>query len=479
MKHIYLLLSLFVLAISCGDEKVVIYQAPKGEVLNEKYKVTADGYNVPVYNAKIGAEQKADREKAMDDPPNSHKYYDIAGIAYFDLKQGPVTVTVTTGEDVNEAKILPSSFGIIPKIEGKKVSFEITKPQHLTVEINGEHIRSLHLFVNPEETEKPDPNDPNVIYFGPGIHNLVESIEVDDNQTVYIAGGAIVRCYNDTTVDESNRQAVARSRRPSFVLKGKNVKVLGRGIIDHDNVHRMKARNIFMVTGEDIYMNGVILHNSSIWTVNMRGAKRVTIDNLKLLGHRANSDGIDICDSWDVLVENCFIRTLDDLIVVKTFDGDAGNILARKCVLWNEVAHALSVGAELRHDVTNVTFTDCDIIGDHCREWTLRIFHCDNSVVKNIRFENIRIEESIRFASLWINETVWSKEPERGHIQDIVFKDIVVTSPQPIRRGMEFLGFDKDHAIKDVTIDNVVIQGKKVTAEDIRTNDFVYNITVK
>jgi hypothetical protein len=36
--------------------------------------------------------------------------------------------------------------------------------------------------------------------------------------------------------------------------------------------------------------------------------------------------------------------------VVKTDrgQGDARRIVARDCVLWNEVAHALSIGAELR-----------------------------------------------------------------------------------------------------------------------------------
>jgi len=480
MKSIFLLLSLFILTISCrNEENVIIYEAPEGEVLNETYKVTADGKEVPVYNAKIGAEEREDRHRGMDDHPSSHKYYDIAGFAYFDLKQGPVKITVTNGEEVKEAKILPSSFGIIPKIDGKNVSFEISQPQHLTIEINGEHIRSLHLLVNPEETEKPDPNDPNVIYFGPGIHNIAESIEVEDNQTLYIAGGAIVRCFNENTTDEID--SIERNEKPSFILKGKNIKVLGRGIIDHENVHRMKPRNIFFVTGEDIFMNGIILRNSSLWTVSLRGTDRVTIDNIKLMGHRANSDGIDICDSWDVLVENCFIRTLDDLIVVKTFEREngSGNILAQKCVLWNEVAHALSIGAELKYDVSNVTFRDCDIIGDHCREWSLRVYQCDKGTVKNVLFENIRIEEAVCFISLWINEDVWSTDSERGHIQDIVFKDIVVSDSKPLKKKIEFLGFDERHAIKNITLDNVIIQGEKVSLEDIIMNDFVYNITVK
>jgi hypothetical protein len=484
MKKIVLFAFMGGLILSCSpgtSDRVVIYQAPEGETLNTHYALTVEGQNVPVYIAKVGMERKANRERAMDDQPNSHLFHDIAGFAYFDIKQGPVRITVSTAAKIESAKILPSSFGIVPAIQGNTLSFEINKPQHLTVEINGEHIRTLHIFVNPEETDIPDPNDPDVIYFGPGIHEIAESIEVTDNQTVYVAGGAIVRCYNDTTVNANDPDARRKARRPSFVLSGKNVKVIGRGIIDQENVYRLQARNIFSVTGEDIRMEGVILRNASVWTVSLRGADRVGIDNIKLLGHRANSDGIDICDSWDVTVENCFIRTLDDLIVVKTYNREngSGHILARKCVLWNEVAHALSIGAEIQQLVDGVTFTDCDIIGDHCREWSLRVYQCDKGLVKNITFENIRIEESVKFASLWINEATWTTDPERGHIENIVFKDIVLTSPSPLVKGMEFLGFDPGHAIKNVRVENVVVQGKKITQEDIVANDYVYGLTVQ
>jgi hypothetical protein len=469
LSSLFYLIIIALSSCSAGSNRVMVYPAPDNEPLNEQYHVSADGVDVPVYNAKIGNADKKLRETAMDNHANSHLYYDVAGFASFDLLNSPVEVSVTVAQDVKQAKILPASAGITPVVEGKKVSFKVEKPCNLTVEINGEHVKSLHLFVNPEETDKPSPDAPGVVYFGPGVHELTETIELKDNQTLYIAGGALIRCANDT---------VTGSRTPSFVVSGSNVKVLGRGIIDQENVHRLQPRNMMVVNGDKLLMNGVILRNSCVWTLSLRGAQNITIDNVKIMGHRANSDGIDVCESHNVLIENCFIRTLDDLIVVKTFNGTAGNITARQCVLWNEVAHALSIGAELRYDVDGVTFTDCDIIGDHCREWSLRIFHCDNGVVRNIRFENIRIDESVKFISLWINSSMWTKSAERGHIENVVFKDINLNTP-PAQRGIELLGFDADHAIRDVTFDNVTVQGKKITDKDITANDFVYDIKVQ
>jgi polygalacturonase len=466
-----ILLCGWMIVLSARNSNVVIYPAPEGEVLNEKYHVYADNQAVPVYNAKVGAGSRWNRERAMDDLPNSHLFYDTAAFAYFDLKNGKVTINVAVSQFIDSAKILPVSYHIVPKVKGNTLSFEINRPQHLTVEINGEHVRSLHIFVNPEERNAPSPSDPNVIYFGPGVHTLSKSVEVGDNQTVYLSGGAVVRCFDDST-----------DVRPSFILKGKNIVFRGRGIIDQENVNRMKARQMVSLSGEDIKIEGVILRNASVWTVTLRVADKVHIDNIKLLGHRANSDGIDICDSWDVLVENCFIRTLDDLIVIKTYNREkgSGRIVARKCVLWNEVAHALSIGAEIRQTVDDVLFTDCDIIGDHCREWSLRVYQCDKGVVKNIRFENIRIEESVRFASVWINQASWSTDVKRGYIENVVFKDITVSNhrPYPLKQEIELLGFDKEHAIKNVLIQNVVIKGKKVTIDDISKNGYVSDIKV-
>jgi len=465
---------------SGANNKVTIYQAPDGESLNTQYKVTADGQNVPVYINKVGMKRRANRERAMDDQPNSHLFYDIAGFASFDIKQGPVEVAVSINEKIKIAKILPTSFGIIPEVHGNTLSFKIDKPKNVVVEINGEHIRSLHIFANPEETNIPDPHDSHVIYFAPGIHNLYSSVVVPDGTTVYVAGGAVLRCFNDNAPTPAQEEG-NDSQRQCFVLSGNNITFRGRGIIDQENVDRMKPRQMISITGNDVNMEGVILRNSCVWTVSLRGANRVKIDNIKLLGHRANSDGIDICDSWNVLVENCFIRTLDDLIVVKTYDREngSGNILARKCVLWNEVAHALSIGAEIRQVVDGVTFTDCDIIGDHCREWSLRVYQCDRGVVKNVTFDDIRIEESVKFASLWINKATWSTDPERGHIENIIFKNITVNNPTPLVKGMELLGFDKEHAIKDVRVENVVVQGKKITRDDVMANDYVNNLTVQ
>jgi len=455
---------------------VHVYPAPVGEELSKDYTVKVEGQEVPVYAAKVAPADPARRWKAMDDKANSADYYAKASFACFDM-QGAVAVTVACPEVIQSAKVLPSSFNIKPTVQGKSLSLTLTQPKPLTIEVNGNWVGALHLFANPPESDAPRPGDPNVIYFGPGIHE-VSHLVVSNQQTVYVAGGAIVRGV--IRPDEKFRVSSysgLRTYSPTFVLKGTNITFRGRGIVD-GSLCTTHARNLVSVQGNDITLEGVVLRDSSTWTVPIRQSDRVRVKNVKLLGYRANSDGIDICNSRDVTVEDCFIRTLDDLIVVKTDQrqGEARRIVARDCVLWNEVAHALSIGAELREDVDDVLFTNCDIIHDKGREWTLRVYHCDSARIRNVRFENLRIEESPRLISLWIGKAVWTRDDERGHIAGVLFRNIRAQA-DPV--GVELQGFDETHAVENVVFEDVVVNGKPLAPADVKTNAFSRNIRVE
>ncbi len=131
-------------------------------------------------------------------------------------------------------------------------------------------------------------------------------------------------------------------------------------------------------------------------------------------------------------MSGCFLRTYDDLVVVKSDKGQgpSEHIVVRNCVLSNEIAHALSLGAELREPVSDVRFTDCDVIRDKGREWALRVYNCDSAPIRDIVFENIRIRGGPPGSpSLWIGKAIWSREDERGHIDNVVFRNIRPPAP--------------------------------------------------
>ncbi|MGQ1784646.1 MULTISPECIES: glycosyl hydrolase family 28 protein [unclassified Saccharicrinis] len=476
---------------SC-TQRVKIYPAPEGIELSSAFNVTVEGKGVPVYKTKVPPKEPIPRLN------HSRSEFGYASLASFDMNS-EVGITVTYPEKVTSVKILPTSYGVIPKVKGNKISFSIDNPKHVTVEVNGDWQESLHIFANPMEENIPDPNDPNVIYFGPGIHEIVH-LSVGDKQTVYLAGGAYVRC----SMDPNEKQVMSTNQQrylPTFRLNGNNISFRGRGIVEQETIPRAKRRYTLLAEEcDDVTIEGVTFLDPSRWTIPIKRSKNVHVDNIKIIGWRGNADGVDISSSRDVLVENCFLRTLDDLIVVKsrTGQGEAKNIHARNCVLWNELAHAVSIGAELRQNVSNVLFEDMDVIHDVGRETAMRIYHCDSATVSDVTFQNIRVEEARRLISCWIGSTRWTKTKERGHIKNVLFKDIIATSapidttlkgfqdgsdwkPYIIKdhASMELIGYDEKHIVDGVVFDNVVLDGKKVTKGQVTMNEFVKNVSFK
>jgi polygalacturonase len=212
----------------------------------------------------------------------------------------------------------------------------------------------------------------------------------------------------------------------------------------------------------------------------VRRSDRVKIENVKVFGWRGNSDGMDLCNSRQVDVTGCFLRTFDDLIVLKTDkgQGELRDVTVKNCVLWNEFAHALSLGAELREPLTNVVFSDCDVIRDKGREWLLRIFNSDSAPVKNVSFENIRIEQARRLMSVWIGKAVWSREEERGHVDGVTFRNIQSVAPELPGPFADLVGFDADHAVHDVRFENIQIGQRALKQSDVRQNAFVSGVQI-
>ncbi|MCE0497854.1 MAG: glycosyl hydrolase family 28 protein [Methylacidiphilales bacterium] len=441
---------------------VRVYPPAPGEPLSTQFVVKAEDQTVPVYLATVIA-MNAQRRERTDLQHFEDGDLGQTSFASFDLR-GDAHVTVTCPGPINSIKLLPTSCGIVPQVTGNNVTFTLSKPGQFVLEVNGNTVQCLQIFANPWDADAPNPNDPNVIYYGPGLHK-VHNVKVGSGKTVYIAGDAVV--YGTPSG-------------PIFILHGDNITLRGRGIID-GSICPHPVSPLIASTGNNISLEGVVLRDSGAWTMPLTACNHVTVKNIKIFGYRGNSDGIDVNDTQNVDISDCYIRTNDDLIVVKTQilgRGESRHITAEHCVLWNELAHALSIGAEIRQPVSDVVFSDCDIIHDMGREWLLRVYHTDSATVSNVTFRDIRIEECRRLISLWIGGAIWSKDKERGHIDNITFQNI--NSPAPSRQSspVELVGFDADHAIHDVKFDHVVVGGQPLKASDVKQNPFAYGITL-
>jgi hypothetical protein len=126
--------------------------------------------------------------------------------------------------------------------------------------------------------------------------------------------------------------------------------------------------------------------------------------------------------------------------------------------------NALEIGFETRSDtIKNVTFRNCDLIHTEGPEGTFTIHNGDRAVVKNVLYDDIRVEDShgwlIDFKILF---SQYSKDSKRGKIEDIHFRNIKVEGDRLPYSQM--LGFNDDFGIKNVILENFYLHGVKVTS---------------
>jgi polygalacturonase len=238
---------------------------------------------------------------------------------------------------------------------------------------------------------------------------------------------------------------------------------------------------------EDILVEGIIVLDAPCWVVAMHNAKNIVVRNVKQICARENSDGIDICNSQDILVEDCFLRNNDDEVCVKTISPppamESMNIVVRRCVVWNERARGLGITSETRANISNVLFTDCDIIHDFSNGYdcsALAILVSDSGTMTDIRFEDIRVEDCRNtLVNCWIGADFWGHDKTRGHIKGVTFKDIIVTGKTvPV---MKLTGCDDAHLIEDVRIENLRIQGSLIRDAEtakLQTNTYVRGLAI-
>ena len=502
--------TIYIKAISIAIVAFFIVAKAPCEVVNSAYDeteypygflVSVDGQSINVYECKVPAGNASRRDKANMDKVNSHLYYDLAAFTVFSLADKELTVNVSVPNTISSAKILPESANIGFTINENSLSFKISKAQNLTVEINGEYIKSLHIFANPPETDAPDINASNVkvlapgqhsandfatitqrtIYFAPGEHELSGYVTLRNNKTIYLAEGAYIRAKVAPNEPSSINSYGLHNYNTLIALFGNNVAIKGRGIIDGTDCPNLGKHLFYITNGSNVEVKDIIILNPSPFALPIRNSSNVLVDNVKIIGSRCNSDGIDIIGGKNVTVQNCFLRTLDDLIVIKTYgDGKepGNNILVQNCVLWNGVAHALSLGAELQSDIDGVTFRDCDIIRNPGT--ALKILHSGTALLKNITFEDIRVDEARTLVDCWIGKDGWSRPEDGNHsgnVRDVLFKNI--TAKGDLSLLMRLAGYRADYTIENVTFENVTRNERPLTMTDITINPYVKNVVIR
>ncbi|MFB6343233.1 glycosyl hydrolase family 28 protein [Saccharicrinis sp. FJH62] len=397
-----------------------------------------------------------------------------ASMVSFDIgKTVDVRVRKNNGV-VNSVQIRPLSLGIFPVVDGQVISFSLSKPTKLSLEVNGDKLHNLHLFANAILKEKPSTDDPNVIYFGPGLHQPKDQpgdvYHVPSGKTVYVDGGAVIKA--------------------KFMIDGvHDVKIIGHGIV------WQPERGLEIRYSQNITVDGPIFINPNHYTIYGGQTSGINIRNIKSFSCKGWSDGIDLMSCSDVVIDDVFMRNSDDCIAIYghrwDFYGSARNYLIKNSTLWADIAHPTNIGlhgnAEAGGDtIENITFSNINILehdeDDRDYQGCMAITCSDNNLVRNITYKDIRVDdfqEGQLFNFRVVYNEKYSGAPGRG-IEDVFLKNIEYncnsSNPSVIK------GFSTERQVERILIDGLTINGmsvKKINEINMQVGDFVKELKVK
>lgn len=359
-----------------------------------------------------------------------------------------VTVRVTKlNGGFRSCKILPASRCVHPRAQGNAVTFALDRPAKLSVEFDDSaKTHPLLIFADPPETDVPARDAENVVWFGPGVHELPGGqLEMRPGQTVYLAGGAFVR--------------------GRILGQGaKGARILGRGILSGDLLSPTdpagKKGEHFVVlrASDDVLVDGPTLADSPHFNLTIAG-KRAVVRNVKMISWWFGTDGVGIQSHG--LVEDCFFKVNDD--AVKLYHDDT---TVRRCVIWQmENGAPFQISWNMPGSNSCFRVSDCDIIRvEHSwkndNEAVFCAIHGGSGHMSDYVFEDIRIESARwRLVSLITQTNEFARGvTEPGTISDVTFRNI--TADGPFALPSRLRGFGPRSRIDGIVFDHVRVGGR-------------------
>lgn len=359
-------------------DEINIYPKPSCYNDSSFYSVTVNGMNVPVYsyNGEFDYASFSAGKDRMD-----------------------IEVTVKNLSTISKYSITPQKLEIPTEVNGNKISFSLEKDQYLILAVDG--ARKLVLAIDPPETDVPaksgegifnvtdakygaDNTGKNlstaaiqkaiddahefcggVVYIPAGVY-LIGNLTLKSNVNVYLEGGAVLRAVQDQSQYTMNWHKNSINEDISWWIRtkfgAKNIKIYGRGTIDGDGYQRDKvlkhkySLNLLVpLACEKFTVDGITFRDSDSWAVIPVRSNDLTFTNVKFLNRfdMGENDGIDVCESQNVVVRNAIGTGLDDPFTTKTWaahtdialkpDGSPAwprepekveNVLFEDCISW-------------------------------------------------------------------------------------------------------------------------------------------------
>ena len=429
--------------------QVFTYPAPKGAPLKQDYDVFVqprggkEWTKVDTYMAKVNA--------AVGN--NKHQMSEIS-YCVFDFTGDVFLKVISKSRKFKSVRIRPDYRGTIANVlNDSTVQFLLFQPENVSVELDGDITNNLLLFtskppVSKEEAEAEAKAQGRAFkYYGPGYYNQQDTIYIGSNTTVYLEGGS----YFTSTF---------------AINDAENVSILGRGIArperGYEGAHVHRSKNVLI--------DGLVLNTCPIGE-----SQNVTLHDVRSISHPSWGDGLNVFGgSSDILFDRVFCRNSDDCTTAyatrKDFRGSTRNITMRNSTLWADVAHPIFIGlhgnSERGDTIENLRYENIDILGQAEPQVDYQgcmAINCgDNNLVRNIVFDNIRIEQieqgSIAQVKIGYNQK-YCTAPGRG-VEGITFRNIRYYGEPSYISVIN--GYNKDRMVRNITFEGLKINGRLI-----------------
>ncbi|NIA56037.1 glycoside hydrolase [Massilia sp. TW-1] len=404
-----------------------------------------------------------------------------AAMVYFNF-DGTVEMAVQKNNGTfSNVVVRPDGKGVRPAVRDGVVYFTLHRPENLSVEFDGDHLHNLHIFTHAIRADMPavpatlTSNDigagtmpdmtQRTVFFGPGIHN--GEFRVRSHSTVYIHGSAILR-------------------NPLLIDGVEDVKIISDGLIEGADLTVRNARNV--------EIDGPIFLNPPHGTMRCITSQDLVERNIRTIGAGQWSDGLGHFACERVTIADSFVRTSDDCLTFYNHRwdiwGNTRDVTVKDTTLWADIAHAVMIGIHGNtptpaHPDSEVLerlrFSNIDIL-DHDEdepeyEGALGIMAGDDNLVRDVVFEDIRVDriEEGKLFNLKIAYTAkYNTSPGLG-IENVTLRNVHY-SGRGSPSASAITGRDATRKVRNVTIENVTVGGKRLAAPEaglLDVNEFV------
>lgn len=437
--------------------QVYTHQAPKGAPLKSDYKVyiqprgSKEWTQIDTYMAKVNAPIGN----------NKHRVSEIS-YAFFDFTGDVFVKVICSNKKFKQARIRPDYKGTIANIlNDSTVQFLLFQPENVSVEFDGSITDNLLLFTSrpciseAEARKEAKRQKRDFIYYAPGFYADKDTIHVRSNTTYYLAPGTYFTSI--FAIDDVE-----------------NVSILGRGVArpanGYQGCHVFRSKNILV--------DGLILNTCPIGE-----SSHVTLHDVKSISHPSWGDGLNVFGgSSHILLDRVFCRNSDDCTTAYAtrlgFEGSLHHVTMRNSTLWADVAHPIFIGihgkgsASTESDsITALRYENIDILMQSepqiDYQGCLAINCGDNNVVKDVVFDNIRIEEIHQGALVAVKigyNQKYCSAPGKS-VEDITFRNIRYgTLKHPAKQPYMSIisGYSPEHKVKNITFEGLKINGQAI-----------------